>query len=425
MSTTVKPKSKAAASSNWLNLLKQLKGEKRSFGSGSSQQNLHEEPSKKRRKLETQPHASRRREFLGLSITSESTIASSSSKISASVKTSTTQVETHAGTKNGESITTLRQLTLGQLQHTDNQKLPGKYLAIDCEMVGVGYNGGESSLARVSMVNFHGAVVLDEFVKQKERVVDYRTRWSGIRPRNMLQAKPFEEVQKIVADLIKDKILIGHAIHNDLKVLLLSHPRPYIRDTQVYAHKFGVCKSKYVALKNLVRDEIGITIQGGEHSSLTDARATMAVYRLYKSEWEQGSRPLLLPMPIPLSEETTPTTITTNSTTPSGKRKGIDGTSDSESEEEPSPAGKPSPRTILKGKFKAKGGSVQYPGGGRKGVSSGLSTVIRRKGERRVSKSKESGGQEKKAKSDWWKQLPGGGALANGSKGSVSLPGKA
>lgn len=47
-------------------------------------------------------------------------------------------------------------------------------------MVGVGPEGAESSLARVSIVNFHGAVVLDTFVKQKEKVVDYRTWVSGV-----------------------------------------------------------------------------------------------------------------------------------------------------------------------------------------------------------------------------------------------------
>ena len=57
---------------------------------------------------------------------------------------------------------------------------PGRYLAIDCEMVGVGPEGVESSLARVSIVNFHGSVVLDTFVKQKEKVVDYRTWVSGV-----------------------------------------------------------------------------------------------------------------------------------------------------------------------------------------------------------------------------------------------------
>lgn len=53
-------------------------------------------------------------------------------------------------------------------------------------MVGVGLEGEESSLARVSIVNFYGAIILDEFVKQRERVVDYRTQFSGIRPSDMI-----------------------------------------------------------------------------------------------------------------------------------------------------------------------------------------------------------------------------------------------
>jgi RNA exonuclease 4 len=93
-------------------------------------------------------------------------------------------------------------MIFGRLEHTSTQTewvisiqtgsqyliltgSPGKYLAIDCEMVGVGIDGEESSLARVSIVNYWGAVQLDEFVKQKERVVDYRTKWSGIRPSDM------------------------------------------------------------------------------------------------------------------------------------------------------------------------------------------------------------------------------------------------
>ena len=56
-------------------------------------------------------------------------------------------------------------------------------------MVGVGINGEESSLARVSLVNVYGVVILDEFVRQKERVVDYRTQWSGIRETDMIHGK--------------------------------------------------------------------------------------------------------------------------------------------------------------------------------------------------------------------------------------------
>jgi len=52
---------------------------------------------------------------------------------------------------------------------------------MDCEMVGVGDDGKESILARVSMVNQYGCCIYDTFVKPTERVTDYRTKVSGVR----------------------------------------------------------------------------------------------------------------------------------------------------------------------------------------------------------------------------------------------------
>ena len=42
-------------------------------------------------------------------------------------------------------------------------------------------------MARVSLVNYYGAVQLDEFVRQRERVVDYRTQWNGVRETDMIK----------------------------------------------------------------------------------------------------------------------------------------------------------------------------------------------------------------------------------------------
>jgi RNA exonuclease 4 len=100
-------------------------------------------------------------------------------------------------------------------------------------------------------------------------------------------AKPFMEVQRRVADLLKDKILVGHAVSNDLKAgppiiyhysgiltvfilqaLLLSHPFPLTRDTQQFAYKYKLSKGRHPALRNLTAQEFGIQIQGGEHSSV-------------------------------------------------------------------------------------------------------------------------------------------------------------
>jgi hypothetical protein len=61
----------------------------------------------------------------------------------------------------------------------DSKKL-GRYVALDCEFLGTGYKGSVSVLGRVSIVNYHGATVLDEFVLPDEPVTDYRTFVSGI-----------------------------------------------------------------------------------------------------------------------------------------------------------------------------------------------------------------------------------------------------
>ena len=56
---------------------------------------------------------------------------------------------------------------------------------MDCEMVGVGQYGEDSILARVSLVNHFGHCVYDKYVKPTEKVTDYRTFVSGIRPENI------------------------------------------------------------------------------------------------------------------------------------------------------------------------------------------------------------------------------------------------
>ena len=73
---------------------------------------------------------------------------------------------------------------------------------------------------RVCVVNSAGNVLLDEHVAQKERVTDYRTRFSGIRPRDLVGAPGLEEVQHRVADMFKGRTVVGHAITNDLTVSL-------------------------------------------------------------------------------------------------------------------------------------------------------------------------------------------------------------
>lgn len=76
--------------------------------------------------------------------------------------------------------------------------IPTKYLAIDCEMVGTGPKGSVSQLARCSIVSYDGDVVYDKFITPPMPVTDYRTRWSGIRRSDLVNATAYSEARKEV-----------------------------------------------------------------------------------------------------------------------------------------------------------------------------------------------------------------------------------
>ncbi|ODM96674.1 RNA exonuclease 4 [Orchesella cincta] len=156
-------------------------------------------------------------------------------------------------------------------------------IALDCEMVGVGPTN-ESALARISIVNEHGWSLYDKFVKPERPVTNYRTTFSGIREADLINATPFQTVKKEVAGLLDGHILVGHSLKHDFAVLYLAHPEARTRDTAEYFQK--LLQSRTPALRTLSMDFLGVSIQQGEHSSIVDAQATMALYKLHQKEWE-------------------------------------------------------------------------------------------------------------------------------------------
>lgn len=161
-----------------------------------------------------------------------------------------------------------------------------KAVAIDCEMVGVGPDGEDSILARVSLVNQFGKCIYDKYVKPTEKVTDYRTHVSGIRPEDIRNGEDVNTVRREVGEILRGRIVVGHAIHNDLKILLLDHPKKKIRDTQKYEPFKKIAKSGRPALRVLCREVLNVKVQQGEHSSVQDAQATMRLYTTVKKQWE-------------------------------------------------------------------------------------------------------------------------------------------
>ncbi|XP_030044152.1 interferon-stimulated 20 kDa exonuclease-like 2 isoform X3 [Microcaecilia unicolor] len=141
---------------------------------------------------------------------------------------------------------------------------PHKTVAIDCEMVGTGPGARHSELARCSIVSHQGDVVYDKYIKPPNPITNFRTRWSGIRKHHMKNATPFKMAQKEILKILAEKVVVGHAIHNDFKALCYFHPKALTRDTSqipLLNRKAGFPENIPVSLKHLTKQLLNRDIQ--------------------------------------------------------------------------------------------------------------------------------------------------------------------
>lgn len=190
-------------------------------------------------------------------------------------------------------------------------------IAVDCEMM---QSNIGPVLGRVSVVNYHSQTIFDTFVYHPPPIciIDTREPFSGIRwhdiePRNGAMA--FSEVQATLQELLRGRVVIGHAIHNDLRVIRMDLSNPIlwlrtprrggqmvasvsfdmagVRDTQKYGwYGFFGRGAQGPSLKDLALGVLGRAIKQGRTSSVEDAIATMEAYRCWEMEidWQQGGQ---------------------------------------------------------------------------------------------------------------------------------------
>ncbi|XP_063404132.1 interferon-stimulated 20 kDa exonuclease-like 2 [Mytilus trossulus] len=165
-----------------------------------------------------------------------------------------------------------------------------RIVAMDCEFVGV-HPKNKSALGRCSVVDFYGNVLYDKFVKPDEPIFSYRTQWSGIRKKNLKNAIPFATAHQQIWNLLLGKIIVGHALFNDFKVMKIQYTGKHVRDTASYKPLRALANlSENTApkLKNLSQILLGRTIQTKEHCSVEDSMATLDLYKLVSTEWEKS-----------------------------------------------------------------------------------------------------------------------------------------
>lgn len=169
-------------------------------------------------------------------------------------------------------------------------------VALDCEMVGVrgsAYNPDdpatiENALCRVSVIRLDDVsesfeTMLDLWVEVDEDVVDWRTPITGVNAVSFRSRKrhPFHQVRRQVQDWIENRILVGHALWNDLEVLRLEHPQELIRDTAEILELRPEWRQKLMpSLSLLMRHWFHEEMHDGVHDSVQDAWAALRLYQL-------------------------------------------------------------------------------------------------------------------------------------------------
>jgi RNA exonuclease 4 len=164
-------------------------------------------------------------------------------------------------------------------------------------MVGTGPGGLDSAVARVTICNWDEEVVMDTYVKVPTKITDYRTFVSGIEAKDLEgpHVMSLEQARTAVKSILQGKILIGHALENDLAALKITHPWHDIRDTAnypPYMKEIRDGEDKLIMaprkLKDLAWDHLGrdIQTQGQAHNPIEDARAALRLYKSERMEWE-------------------------------------------------------------------------------------------------------------------------------------------
>lgn len=193
-------------------------------------------------------------------------------------------------------------------------------IAIDCEMM---RSNISQVLSRVSVVNYKCETIFDTFVCYPEAIRITHTEkkfsgidWNDLDPQN--GAQPFSEVQAPLVKLLRDRIVIGHDIQKDLRVISIDLPSHilrlqgvallltpvtlditvcYIQKCRRYRQYANPRAHQGPSLKNLALKVLGRPIKQGRVSSVEDAIATMEVYRnaeidIEQEQGEQGQQGL-------------------------------------------------------------------------------------------------------------------------------------
>ncbi|KAG4933455.1 hypothetical protein JHK82_047761 [Glycine max] len=148
-------------------------------------------------------------------------------------------------------------------------------VAVDCEMVLC--EDGTEAVVKVCVVDHNLEVKLDKLVKPDKEIADYRTEITGVSSQDLEAVTcSLADIQKYMKKLLSSGIiLVGHSLHNDLRVLKLDHVR--VIDTSYIFQSLDGSIHKRPSLNSLCQAVLHHEVRekGAPHNCLDDAKAAM------------------------------------------------------------------------------------------------------------------------------------------------------
>uniref|UniRef100_A0A1B6DAF0 Exonuclease domain-containing protein n=1 Tax=Clastoptera arizonana TaxID=38151 RepID=A0A1B6DAF0_9HEMI len=163
---------------------------------------------------------------------------------------------------------------------------PLQAYAIFCETVkGKRQDGGSMDmLAKVVVVDSNGATVYQKMITPEGPILDYRSSATNLYPSNFTNTVPINNEREKLAALLRGRVLVGHGLSRDLKLIGLKHPYMLRRDTSTYDrfHR-GLAPIHCSTLKDIAEHFLDKTnLQGPQDP----ANTAMQLYLQYRRDWD-------------------------------------------------------------------------------------------------------------------------------------------